>query len=267
MSTSDHHDAATDLPDPKDREAMLDLVAAYAIHAVDDDERDFVEAHLDDDPIYREELGRFLTTASSLTVDAPVPESTWNAITARTRATAGEVVSARTESSTDELGVVTPAVAKVITMDAARAARRSRLRIAVGAAAASALVAVPLTLQFAGGGSPSLAAVATKVASQRGSRSVSLKDDAGKAIAEVVVGADGRGYLRRDSLPALPKGQAYQLWAITGATPVSAGVLGRDPSVSAFTVDAPTTAIALSVEPTAGSTQPTSTPIAAGTFV
>ena len=266
MSTSDHLDPTDDRPDPADRDAMLDLVAAYAVHAVDAGEREFVEAHLDDDPAYRIELGRHLETAASLTVDAPVPDTTWGAILSRTRASNSESIVSAQPIAGSEMGIVTPGVAKVIAFDAARVARRSRFRIAVGAAAASAIVAVPLTLQFAGGGSPSLAALATKAAAQRGSRIVSLTNDRGVSVAEVVVTADGRGYLRRDSLPALPSGQAYQLWAVTGKTPVSAGVLGRNPSVSAFTIDAPTTALALSVEPTAGSAQPTSTPVATGSF-
>lgn len=263
MNTTDNP-SVSDLPDPGDREAMLDLVAAYAVHSVSDDEQEFIEAHLDDDPAYREELVRFLSTASLLTVDAPVPTATWDSVVARTRLNSTPV-SGRTHGA-DDFGLVGPGLAKVIALDAARAARRSRLRIAVGAAAASALIAVPVTLQFVGGSSPSLAALATKAAGQRGTRTISLKDSRGVALADVVVTADGRGFLRRDSLPQLPTGRAYQLWAITGGNPVSAGVLGRNPSVMAFTLDAPTTAMALSVEPAAGSTQPTTTPIAQGTF-
>ena len=112
-----------------------------------------------------------------------------------------------------------------------------------------------------------MAALASNAAKQPGARIVTLKTAEGAELANAVVTADGRGYLRRDALPALPQGQSYQLWAITGATPVSAGVLGRDPSVVAFTVDAPTSAIAISVEPTAGSTQPSNTPIAVGELV
>ena len=251
------------LPDPSDREAMLDLVAAYAIHAVDADEREFVEAHLDDDPTYRDELGRHLAAAAALTSDALVPASTWDAIVARTQA-AGRLP--QVDESRDDARL-RPDLANVIALDAARAGRRSRLRVAFAAAAASAVIAVPLTLQFAGGTSPSMAALASNAAKQPGSRIVMLKTAEGAELANAVVTADGRGYLRRDALPALPQGQSYQLWAITGATPVSAGVLGRDPSVVAFTVDAPTSAIAISVEPTAGSTQPSNTPIAVGELV
>lgn len=277
-------------PEQPSREDMLDLIAAYAIHAVDDDERAFVEAHLDDDPSYREELGRHLITAASLTVEAPVPASTWDAITARTRGTSSResVPSASERMRADDsvnsgprsvsgssigsaagtsVGALDPARANVIALDAARASRRSRVRVAVAAAAVSAAVVVPLTLQFAGNGGTSIAALASKAASQRGSRLVNLAGPDGLSLGEAVVTADGRGYLRRDSLPALPEGQTYQLWAVTGETPVSAGLLGRDPSVMAFTVDAPTTALAVSVEPSSGSTQPSSTPVASGALV
>ena len=251
------------LPDPSDREAMLDLVAAYAVHAVDEHERDFVEAHLDDDPQYHDELGRHLAAAAALTIEAPVPESTWDAIVARTGAVTGL---APVELRQDD-GRLRPEFANVIALDAARAGRRSRVRVALAAAAASAVIAVPLTLQLAGTSTPSIAALASDAAKQQGARTVVMKSSDGAELASAVVTSDGRGYLRRDTLPALPEGQSYQLWAITGATPVSAGVLGRDPSVVAFTVDAPTSAIAISVEPTAGSTQPTTTPIAVGELV
>lgn len=263
------------LPDPSDREAMLDLVAAYAIHAVDEHERDFVEAHLDDDPQYRHELGRYFAAAAALTIEAPVPASTWDAIVARTGAAAGlgsaepiaEDGRVAGEGRVGEEGRVRPELTNVIAIDAARAGRRSRLRSAFVAAAASAVIAVPVTLQFAGGTTPSIAALASSAAKQSGTRTVALRSADGAELANAVVTADGRGYLQRDALPALPEGQSYQLWAITGATPVSAGVLGRDPSVVAFIVDAPTSAIAISVEPTAGSTQPTDTPIAVGELV
>ena len=221
-----------------------------------------VVRHLDDDPAYREELGRHLAAAAALTIEAPVPSSTWDAIVARTTISGLPPV----DMSHDD-GRLRPDLANVIALDAARAGRRSRLRAAVAAAAASAVIAVPLTLQFAGGTTPSIAALASNAAKQSGARTVVLKSPDGAELASAVVTADGRGYLRRDTLPALPEGRSYQLWAITGATPVSAGVLGRDPSVVAFTVDAPTSAIAISVEPAAGSTQPTETPIAVGELV
>lgn len=254
------------LPDPQDREAMLDLIAAYAVHAVDTEERDFVDAHIGDDPAYEVELGRHLVAAAALAVEAPVPSSTWDAIRARTSGAMADIDLTTRSDPEAHPAPMSTRVANVIALDAARAGRRSKVRVAVAAAAATAALAIPLTLTFAGS-SPSLAALASKAADERGARTVTLQDEAGLPVADVVITTDGRGYLRRDTLPELPPGQSYQLWAITGETPVSAGVLGRDPSVAAFTVDAPTSAIAISVEPTAGSTQPSATPIAVGSLV
>jgi anti-sigma-K factor RskA len=251
-------------PDPQ----MDDLIAAYAVDALDEDERAYVEARLDDHPSYRSELERHLETLASLTVDEPVPQATWDMVRARTVGQVSRTTDPAPPVSAPVLSSPTPVnpqVANVIALDAARAARRSRLRVGIGAAAAAVVFAVPTTLQFAGGpSSPSLAALATEAAKEPNARSVSLKTPDGADLAQITLTADGRGYLRSDTLAALPAGQTYQLWAITGAAPVSAGLLGADPGIVAFTVAAPASALALSIEPTAGSTQPTSTPIAIG---
>ena len=61
----------------------------------------------------------------------------------------------------------------------------------------------------------------------------------GTVKAKVVTTVDGRGYFMRDQLPALPSGRTYQLWAlmddVANPTMISVGVLGRNPTVSAFT--------------------------------
>ena len=172
-------------------------------------------------------------------------------------------------SSRGEGGATNDRVAPVLALDAAREARRFRrsgLRMALGAAAAAAAIAVPLTASFTSGAAPSLAALANRATGEPGAVTVSLKDPAGRAIARAVVTASGKGYMLSDSLPALPAGKTYQLWAVTGADgPVSEGLLGRDPGVSAFTVDAPATALAITVEPAAGSIRGTTTAVALGT--
>jgi anti-sigma-K factor RskA len=273
-------------PSNPDRENMLDLIAAYAVHALEPFEIEYVEDHLDDDPEYRRELTRHVMATAALTTDVAVPPTTWESILAKTRVPVEERsgVSDLTDATDTADPLTVPTLSpvgasvtsesmrarspeNVIALDAARAGRRSRLRTALVAAAATAAIAVPLTLQFAGTSSPSLAALSKTAAAEPGVRNVELKTADGKVLARVIVTKDGRGYLSEDSLPRLADGKAYQLWAITGDTPVSAGVLGRNPGIRAFTIDAPTKAIAISVEPTIGSTQPTSTPIAVGAFV
>ena len=72
-----------------------------------------------------------------------------------------------------------------------------------------------------------------------------------------------------DNLPTLTPDKAYQVWLIKGTQPVSMGVFQLDAEgvgVLIFNSKQPMTdfsAVAISTEPAAGSTQPTTTPIAA----
>jgi len=75
--------------------------------------------------------------------------------------------------------------------------------------------------------------------------------------------------LYSDHLPTLSPDKAYQVWLIKGTQPISAGVFQLDSQgigVLIFNSDQPMTdfsAVAISTEPTGGSDQPTTTPIAA----
>jgi anti-sigma-K factor RskA len=74
-----------------------------------------------------------------------------------------------------------------------------------------------------------------------------------------------------DGLPALPAGKVYQLWVIVDSRPVSVGVFSPDASGRVHAV-MPTPAIgsmpgavAVTLEPTGGLAQPSSSPILVGT--
>ena len=253
---------------------LAELLGAYSLHALEDDEMAMVDAHLATCDTCSDELAAHFDVAAALgtVVEMPVSPALWDRIATevRTNASRSEAVTPDpTPSSAPALSVVPDRVAPVIALDAAREAKRFRmrgLRIAVGSAAAAAAVVIPLTASLTGSGAPSLAALGARAEREPGAVTMSLKDPNGRQIARAVLTASGKGYILRDSLPALPAGKTYQLWAVTGKT-VSAGLLGRDPGVSAFTVDAPATALAISVEPTAGSIVATTTPVAVGTVV
>jgi len=60
------------------------------------------------------------------------------------------------------------------------------------------------------------------------------------------------------ALPPLPANQTYQAWQIAGGTPVSLGLMSGNAGIAAFEVDlSNASAVAISVEPAGGSTQPT----------
>jgi hypothetical protein len=80
-------------------------------------------------------------------------------------------------------------------------------------------------------------------------------------------GADGAGYIVLVDMPAAPAGTTYQAWYIADGVPASAGLLNVDRdgyAVTALAGRPGTQVIALTVEPTGGSEQPTSDPVAAG---
>lgn len=91
------------------------------------------------------------------------------------------------------------------------------------------------------------------------------------ARARVYVSASRGMVMAAEGLPELPAGRTYQLWAIVGSTPVSAGTFTRDSSglarlVSASRVESPA-ALAVTVEPAGGVPAPTGPKYLLGTPV
>jgi anti-sigma-K factor RskA len=66
---------------------------------------------------------------------------------------------------------------------------------------------------------------------------VNLTSATDQAIAKFVMLPDGRGYLVKSNMPALPANETYQLWGIVKGSPVSIGVMGRSPSQVTFTLN------------------------------
>ncbi len=66
--------------------------------------------------------------------------------------------------------------------------------------------------------------------------------------AEVVISADGTGYVIADSLPRLNDDRTYQLWLIVDDRVISAALLGPDPGISEFRAEGNVTGIAISNE-------------------
>jgi hypothetical protein len=97
---------------------------------------------------------------------------------------------------------------------------------------------------------------AEDAAMEPGARVADLVSDKGTVMASVVTTVDGRGYVVVENLPKLPEGQTYQLWALMpdGMQPtmVSVGVLGRNPTVRAFTTDAKVKGYGLTMEDSPG---------------
>jgi anti-sigma-K factor RskA len=235
------------------------LLGAYALDALDADERRRVEDYIAQNPSARAEVDELRETAASLALspsagsdEAASPEL-WQRIS---HSIAAEP---RPSAARDEL--------------AARRERRHAPWLAIVASAAAA-IAVVLAVQLISlngrlDDNRTVAAAFDRAAESKDAKQVALRAD-GADVARVVLLPDGSGFLKADRLPKLPDDQTYQLWALRGAadnrTAISAGVLGADPTTVGFHTNGPVDGLALTVEREGGVVQPSKPPFASATL-
>ena len=228
------------------------LIGAYAVDALDDDERAAFERHLAECEPCREEVQGLRLTALRLADAAalPPPQRLRENVLAQVRVTA------------QARDVVT-----ALPRREEQAGPRSRLWLA--AAAVLAVVALgsgglAWSQYRAAETARTEAARINAVVTDPGARLVQQRL-AGGGTATVVV-AGGRAVLAGAGLPALPSDRTYQLWVIRGQQVTSAG-LGPAGSAGGQRWSRLVAGVqqgdvvALSVEPSGGSAQPTTTPV------
>lgn len=229
------------------------LTVAYALDALDEDERRAYEEHLVGCERCRKELASFWQTTEALAIAAtgaqPSPEPSADL---RDRILAG----ARSERQ-----VVVPLEPR----------RRSLTPVLGAAAAVAALVAVAVGIWAAQMSSDlddtrlalDQAREATAVLADPNARTVALQTGEGR----LVVAQDGRAALVLQELDPAPEGQTYQLWILAGGDdPVSAGLFpGEDgPELVALEgVVGSGDAVAVTIEDEGGVDAPQSKPIIA----
>ncbi len=222
------------------------LLGAYALDALSLEESRRVQAALAGDPLLAERSRLDLAVAAALAeglVDPAerAPAGLWRKIDAATRL-----------------------------QSASRAAGsswwRHRFMAMVAAVSVASMVALAVVVARQVGeigrfrDSP-LVVAAEDARRQPGARVVSLE---GEVPVEVVLTADGTGYLLAPDAPALPAWRTYQLWVIVGERVISAGVLGPAPEVAAFHVVGEVAGFALTVEVVGGVVSSEQEPVAAG---
>lgn len=269
------------------REELQVLLGAYALDAVDDDERDQVERYLEADPRARAEVESFREAASMLAMSgADAPSGIWDRIVGEIEGeqrNLGTSAVAPPELDLGGLGASGPSSAErssgrsvggseVVTQIFERKhARESRRGLAlrwvgVAAAVAATLIAVlsiqvlrqndridRLDVAMTG---DAVRRGAADASTATGSRTVSLTTDGGTELASIVLRRDGTGYFVPHGLEAAPEGDVYQLWALVGDADepeaISAGVLGNEPRVASFRFSAPVNGFAVTQEKAPG---------------
>jgi hypothetical protein len=250
------------------------LLAVFALDAVDDVEREQIDAHLAECPRCRAELDAHREVAAALGNSVePLPVGLWSSI-------AGRLPARHDEEPPPMPALVRPGPEpgrRFHRADAVHAARSSRGRQVAAAsfAVAAAAVAVVLGLNVAhdngqitrlqhaiGQGAPSAAAALQTP----GHTVVNVAGPGDDRLAQFVIVPAGQGYLVRSDLPRLSTGDTYQLWGVTGGKAISLGLLGRSPHHVTFTLAGPRrgTTLAITAEPAGGSVTPTSPMVASG---
>jgi anti-sigma-K factor RskA len=225
-----------------------ELLGAYALDAVDDDERRMVDAYLATNPRARAEVDQHREVATMLAFGGTdAPDGLWDRIV----------------QSLDELETEAPApgpeLAKVL--PARRPDRRRWWLGALAAAALIAVVALSIALVRKDDGTPSLTSAYTTAKDDPANKTVLLTTN-GTTRATAVLEPSGRAFLDATSLPALASDRTYQLWGVVAgeSAPVSLGVLGPNPQLTIFGAGGPLQALAITEEKAGGVVQTQQTP-------
>lgn len=209
-----------------------ELIGAYALDAVDGDERDAVEQHLAVCARCRSELADHLEVAALLAYQGNgAPSDVWDRIVASL------------EEPPPALRLTVDAPAPVVSIEERRRSKLSQ-RVLAGTAAVAAAVALVLGVVVVTRDTPAsvtadLAQVAGEAIADPASSKTTLRPPEGAPGPEAtaVVRPDGAGFLVAADLPALEVDRTYQLWGVLNDQVISLGVLGSDPGVAAFQVD------------------------------
>lgn len=231
-----------------------ELLGAYALDAVSEDERRAVDEYLQVNPRARQEVADHRDVATMLAwTGMRAPDGLWDRIVARLDDAA--VAPAPTGELADVLSL-RPHVQRAAGpgRGASKPSRVRRIAPWVGAAAAAAVIGVVAVAVVGPTRSPSspLAAAVDEARADTGSRTAELAGADGSVVGEVVVDSAGHGFLVATSLPALGDDRTYQLWGVIGERVISLGVLGAEPEIGVFSAGADVTRLVLTNEVAGG---------------
>jgi hypothetical protein len=248
---------------PLTHEEIQELLGAYALHAVDPQEAELVERHLEGCPRCRAEVQGHREVATLLgNSGGDAPEGLWDRI------------ATQLEDTPPPLRLDLPGGPGTITPLAPR--RRTANRIATTVLGAAAAVAIAVLgaqvvrqqdrldeMQTALEDS-TLQAAANVAFSDPEAAKLELLSSDGAVRGRAVVLSDGSGYLIAHELPALGADRTYQLWGETDDGLVSLGLLGGDPATVAFHAGGDVSALAITAEEAGGVNQSRNPAVLAG---
>lgn len=245
-----------------DHDQIAELLGAYALDAVEEDERALVEAHLEVCEECRSEVDRHRAVASLLSISSePAPASLWDRVREEIEPGPGAEHASVTPLRRRWMPAAAAAAVAAVLAGVVVIQTNRITRLDTELAAANQTV-VELEATIAAG---DLDPVAELVASSPEAMVLTLTGPAGNGT--VVLLPDGTGFLLRHDLEPLPPSErTYQLWAVQAGEVISAGILGADPEVVAFHVDPATLEGLVITEEEAGGVAVSEQPAAAAWF-
>ena len=244
---------------------IQELLGAYALDAVDDEERDVVELHLRECPRCRAEVAEHREVAALLAHGGTAaPDGVWDRIVAALDDSAPRM---RIEIEGQD-GTVVPLHRPPAAPPAHTASPwAGRVRVAVlGAAAVVILLLGGLVIRLNDRldeleGRESLQEVASAAVADPASRRGMFELDDGAVVVPTAITADGTGYLLAGSTPQLDDGLVYQLWGLNGDDKISLGTFDGAADVVPFRIGPGISALAVTEEDAPGVPQPEHDPI------
>lgn len=232
-----------------------DLLGAYAINALDPDERLLVTGHLAACHACRAEVDCHHEVTALLASSEAAPDDVWASIINALEEAPPPLdlapvvnISERRPRSVRILTAVTTVAAVAIAVLGFRLVDQDRRLDGMQTAMAAG------DLRGA-----ALAATANPAAIK-----VDLRSPEGPAAAQAILLPDGRGYLLADGLPGLAPDRTYQLWALIDGQRISAGTLGTQPKTAAFHASGKVAGFAVTEEQAGGVVASKHSPILVG---
>ncbi len=251
-------------------EEAQELLAVYALDAVDEPERGDIERHVDECVRCSGELDNLRGVTSAMgNVSEPASAQLWQRISEH-------LYDDVNSNASPPLRALETPLAPISLMSARRDVRSRRAKViaSCAAVAAAALVGVlsfnlvqvnnhVSQLTNALGAADRGAVAAAELAP--GHLNVTLSNSHVADLAKFVM-LSGHGYMVSSKMPNLSSAQTYQLWGMIDGKPISLGLMGTRPTNVEFTVagaSAPSE-LAVTIEPAGGTSTPTTPIIASG---
>jgi anti-sigma factor RsiW len=224
-------------------DTIAELLAVYALDAVEPDERDLVEDHLSRCSLCRAEVEEHRQVAAMLAGEAvEPPPHVWQGLIGKINATEPHedlapvvsISSKRKPFFSSNRWAVGVAAAAVIGLSAGVIVQSQRIGDLTSQITEQdrQITALAATLD-----KDPLQQAVTAALADPAAQVANLTAEGSTQSMQVVLLPDGTGYVYQSNLEALPNDATYQLWAVVDDKVISAGVLGGQPALVPFHLD------------------------------